>query len=146
MPDHPGPQHARDALDSLHRGASIGLARCSSEHFAYCTLERFSVAGGGCRWYVEQGAAAMDGATAARIQAPLFFRAEIFAGEIVVVREFLPRIDVAEREDPDPPPAHHRFAVRLTRMVDEPRIISADGGIHHNLVVHVEEQDVRVHS
>lgn len=60
----------------------------------------------------------------------------------VVVRELFARLDVANRLDPDAAVVDHRIAVRVARVVDEPRLVAADRRVDHHVVVDREEEGV----
>src|SRR5678815_1169453 len=60
----------------------------------------------------------------------------------VVIRELLARGDVADRLDPDATVVDDRIAVRIARVIDEPRVVAVDGGVDHDVVVDREEKRV----
>ena len=70
------------------------------------------------------------------------FAAGVFDGELVVVGELLPPVDLPQREDDDVLPAlhvdHSRVAVGFAGMVDESRCVAVHGCVHHIKVVDAE--------
>ena len=60
----------------------------------------------------------------------------------VVVRQLFARLDVANRLDPDTAVVDHRVAVRVARVVDEPCLVAADGGVDYHVVVDREKERV----
>src|SRR5688572_23571784 len=61
---------------------------------------------------------------------------------VVVVRQLLPRLDVARRADPDDIADDLAVAVRSARVVDEAGDIAADVGIADPSAVHGEAPDL----
>ena len=57
----------------------------------------------------------------------------------VVVRQFLPRFHFANCLDPDPATVDDRIAVRIARVVDEPRVVSVYSSVDDYIVVDREE-------
>jgi len=70
------------------------------------------------------------------------FAAGVFNGELVIVGELLPPVDLPKSKDDDMLPAFHvdhsRVAVGFTGVVDESRRVAMHGCIHHVEVVNAE--------
>lgn len=66
----------------------------------------------------------------------------VLDGELVVVRQLLAAVDLAQREDDDVLAAVHvddaRVAVGLARVVDEACGVAVHGGVHHLVVIDAE--------
>lgn len=66
----------------------------------------------------------------------------VLDGKLVVVGEFFAPVDLPQRKDDDVLAAVHvddaRVAVRLTRVVDEARLVALHRGVHHVEVVDAE--------
>ena len=60
----------------------------------------------------------------------------------VVVRELFARFDVANGLDPDATVVDRRVAIRIARVIDESRLVAADGGIDHDVIVDREQERV----
>jgi hypothetical protein len=57
----------------------------------------------------------------------------------VVVRQLFAGFDVADRLDPDASVLDYGIAIRRARVIDEPRLVSVDGGVDDDVVVDREE-------
>src|SRR6185369_7048569 len=57
----------------------------------------------------------------------------------VIVRELLPRLDIANRLDPDAIFIDHGIAVRIAGVIEEARVVPVDGGVDHHMIVDGEE-------
>lgn len=70
------------------------------------------------------------------------FVAGVFNGELVVIGELLPSVDLSKSKDDNMLPAFHidhsRVAVRLAGVVDESRCVAMHGCIHHIKVINAE--------
>ena len=60
----------------------------------------------------------------------------------VVVRQFLPPLHIANCLDPDPATVDDRVAVRIARVVDEPRLIPVYSSVDHDVIVDCKEVSV----
>jgi len=67
---------------------------------------------------------------------------DLLAVGVVVVGELLAGLDVAPGADPDVTADYLAVTVRLARVVDEPRDISADVSIAHPAPIHSETPDL----
>src|SRR5687767_7754451 len=72
------------------------------------------------------------------------FRILALVRNLVIVREFLARLDVADRLEVYPLADDARLAVRRARVIEEPRVIPADPGVDHRLVVDREQDGMCV--
>src|SRR5204863_4990308 len=57
----------------------------------------------------------------------------------IVVRQLFSRLNVTDRLDPDPRVVDDRVAIRIARVVDEPRLVAVHGSIDHDVVVNREQ-------
>ena len=57
----------------------------------------------------------------------------------VIIRQLLARFHIPNGFDPDPAVVDDRIAVRVAGVVDEPRLVSVDGCIDHDVVIDSEE-------
>jgi hypothetical protein len=57
----------------------------------------------------------------------------------VIVRELLAGSDVANGVDPDATVIDYRIAVRIARMIDEPRFVSIESGVDYDIVIDCKE-------
>ena len=60
----------------------------------------------------------------------------------VVVRQLLARLDISNRLDPNPAVLDHRVAIRIARVIDESRLVSADSRVDHDVVIDREQERV----
>src|ERR1700683_4654656 len=67
-----------------------------------------------------------------------------FALDLVVVGQFLARLDVAPRIDEHAPLFDHRLAIRVAGVVDEARLVPLDTRIDHRARVHDEQEGMAV--
>ena len=63
--------------------------------------------------------------------------------EMVIVKQFLARSDVAQGVDENSTPGFADFAIGIARMVDEPRFVSLNRGVDHPFAVADRE---KIHS
>ena len=61
---------------------------------------------------------------------------------LIVVRQLLTGVHVTDGLDPDLPVIHDCIAVRITRMVDETRCVTANSSVYHRLVIDREQKCV----
>src|SRR5215831_11495405 len=69
-------------------------------------------------------------------------RVALLEDVLVVVRELVTGSDVAHGRDPDAPVLDDRVAVRITRVIDEPRLVAVDRRVDDDIVVNGEEERV----
>jgi hypothetical protein len=60
----------------------------------------------------------------------------------VVIRQLFARPDIANRLDPDSSVVDYRITVGIARMVDEPRVVSPDGSVDHDVIVDRKKKSV----
>src|SRR5450432_2472963 len=82
-------------------------------------------------------------AAATRVQAPLLARGSLLEHERIVVRQLDTGLNVPDRPDPDLPVQRLGGAVGIAGMVDETRVVAADGGVDVAISREVEEKSVR---
>ena len=63
---------------------------------------------------------------------------------VIIIKEFLARMDVTKRIDEDAVVFLDRFAVWIARMIDPARIVAANFGIDYITVVQTEVESVRI--
>src|SRR5262249_990688 len=61
---------------------------------------------------------------------------------LVVVKELCPRRNALQRLDPDAAPADDGFAIRIARVIDEPRLIAVVRGVDARALIEDEQERV----
>src|SRR5437764_1319499 len=86
--------------------------------------------------------AAIQGAAVARELLLGCFSDRFVDLHVIIIKEFLARLDVAQRIDEDPVVFLERFAVWIARMVDPARIVTANFWIDYIAVFQTEVESV----
>src|SRR6478609_7750458 len=94
------------------------------------------------RYWCEDRPSALRRAAPATVELLVLRRVVVGSLVLVVVQELRAGGNRSDRLDEDPLAIIDRLAVRLTRVVDEPRVVPVHGRVDYRLVVHREEKRV----